>query len=524
MQPTVHRIKHRGEKMDSYTLQQTIARHWRKILILLITLAAFIYVFFSFTIVSLDIKTHDGISGNPTISASSATRNLTPLTLFGVNFVPREANVIGVTVNGYTTFKYVSLGVLHNSLSIDIYRDANAQKYTGKLDQQGCSTYNPTADDLLSYDCTTINGLYAYSSNTNSLPSNKLVADTPAVSQGVPYLGGVLGMDNTALYKPIYYTVAGNKTTYYGLPEGLSRDQLRSSRFIASPTMTDSNFLIVARTGDVYIAFVENGQVSYTKYPHPADFSTASDSVSCALTTNIAMCYYSPSRGSSTSKIKPVLVSINLQNKNQPTFDQASPDRQLFVENIAVDRTGTVFAKDGSNLFMMKREGAKARVIQLAREVASFSADTDAYFVSGSKVYKIDSKNNASYMIFQSPHLKVVSVSALASSLFINARINDGSDSIHKYKLDSTPHDSAVRRAIDTVPFAINTSLPVSDSEFIKDTLYVQLKVTINKTAKATSLSGAVDQESLTKAKQAVEQYLDNSGVDLSTLKIVYSF
>lgn len=510
--------------MDTYTIQQTVARHWKKILILLVAFIAFIYVFFSFTIVSVEVKTHDGINGKLSLSASSSSGNVTPISIFGINIIPREANVIGATVDGYTTFKYVSLGLVHNSLSVDIYRDMNAEKYTGKLEQQGCSTYNPAADDLLSYDCATINGLYAYSSNNNGSFSNKLVSDTPAVSQGEPYLGGVLGMDNTALFKPIYYTVAGGKTTYYGLPEGLSRDQLRSSRFIASPTMTDSTFLIVTRAGDVYIGFVENGEASYTKYPHPADFNTSSDSISCALTTNLATCFIAPSRNSTSSKIKPMMTFIDLQNKNQPKYDQVPLDKQLFAESIVVNRSGTVFAKDGTNLYMVKREGEKARVLQLARGVTSFTADTDTYFVNGAKVYKIDNKNNAAYMVFQSPHANAIAVSSLGSSLFINARINDGSESIHKYKLTETPNDKSRKRAIDVLPFSIQSTLPVSDTDFVKDMLYIQLKVTIRKTLRTSDINAAVDQASLADSKQKVQQYLDESGVDLSNIKIVYGF
>ncbi|MBH1956997.1 hypothetical protein I8H84_05465 [Candidatus Saccharibacteria bacterium] len=498
------------------------ASFWRVLVIAFLFCGVILYLYLSFTFVIFKITLHDSIEGDAQLTVSDKLGSSKIASIGDVSIIPRASESVSATVGNYSSSTFTSLNPILNSISIDIYKDKGAQKYTRS---QGlsidCSTYDESKDILLSYNCTAGGALYTYAtSDKDSIYANRRVATTPANATGSPYLGGVIGISVSEKTEPLFYTSGDGRTTYYPLPSDIDLANIGFSQVITDSITTSSkSFAITTRSGDIYIATLDQGEIKYIKYPHSEGYDSKSDTTICALSSLKLLCYYGPFRNSANSKLKKEFVTLSIESPDKISFIKKSLSSDVFPENIYTDKSGAMYVNEGKNLYELITSDKEATSRPVARNVTYVTSGNDIYYIQNSSVYKINSSSQQAYMIFKSSHILPTAISTFSSTIFINALVNGAGPAVHKYKLDDTVNDAPNKRLIDILPLQFNDSGDVSDSDLVKDRVFIRIKAPVTKERGSKN-----DDETFNRLKSDVENILQQKGLDTSSLDVSYSY
>lgn len=501
-------------------LLQSLQSRWRSLAILGGLGVGLLFLVTNYTLVHVTVETSGDVAGDPRISYSTEAKTASALTLLGVSIMPLQANIITASVSSYSGSVYGSLSPFINIKKIHVTKDNDAVKYSSSQAlATTCSSYDATKDTLMSYGCEDGQNLYTFKKTSATSFSQSLLATTPRSEQLAPFKAGVLGITSLDTANPIFYTSSDGTTTYYPLPAGVTDKRQQRLTAVTSGNAASSSFLLVSSTGDVHIGTVQGNSVRYGTYNHPDGFNPTTDTVFCGIGNSTASCYFGKNKTARNTEITPRFVTFTLANSATLQYKQFAIE-SLYPNQLLVTSSGDTFFRQDDNLYAITTSDEQASQQLISQGAANASVGDALYYSKEGKLYKVSPADRSIHLVFQSPLVSVIGVTALGPDVFFNARLTGSGDEIHKYKLSSTERTAATR-IIDSIP-SYDKNLPVSRMELYKNQLIVRLKVVIDKDAK--SAAAAVDQGELADAKEKVNAYLQQRGVPLDELIITYTY
>jgi hypothetical protein len=500
-------------------------RFWATLFIVIVVLCIALAVWRAFALITVDVKYSDGLSGNNTIIKAIANGKFVDMQkLGGVYIVPRATSSLLVTGSGTQSVKAVTVPEIGiGSATITLHKDTNAVPYSD--DSKGCLLYNAESDGLSSYDCANTTGIYSYKTPSNSPWHSSKDSTLPSSHDVKQYLNGFIGINSSGSDKPIFYA-ANNSFTYLPLPSDMNTAQLPFATIVTDKLNLDNpRFLLVTMAGDIYLAAPSNGSVTYTKYVHPDNYNQSADATLCALQNTTAYCYqglssHAPAEDNASNQKGVSQIAILNFNGDKITYKISTLPADLSLDTLLADEHHDIFGLGKNVLYSFSPQGATAQPIVITTGVTSADSGSKPYFVQADAVYEYDAGTQQSNLRFRSDHIQPKTLAAFGDDIFVNATVADTGETLHTYKLTNDIHTGT--RPIDVLPLPITSSPQIITTSFVKDTLYVMLKVTIAK--QATSLAQAIDPNELAASKASVLELLKTKGIDTSAINVVFGY
>ena len=497
----------------------------------------------TYTLVSVVVTYNDAISEKATLysmTRGQGDKQASPL-MDNLYLLRRDTVALRASTDNYSTIKELTHLSPQETITINLYKDKNADKYSGN--NPGCITYDNASNRLLSYSCTQPRELLQYDqSNENSAPQNSSVA-TIAASDSLaysvkPYQGGVLGirmprfLANVPTNKFLFSIDSNGKITEASTPDSLGQEQLSATNVITDTTsVAGSEFLLVNKqTSSLSFARqINGGAMDYKSYSLPEDFSPTLDTLLCSLLGSTAYCFYGYSSGPPDSEEetkhheskKPATFLVIDFSGETPAVERYTTKQPTPVDNLFVTKSEKLYATSGDDLLSISLSDATAWSRVYATSVGSVAAGDGLYFVRDNSVYRLDDEKNESYLAFSSPKLRLSNIVSLNENVFVNAYIGGTTGQrVHTYRLNDEPNERPGFRLIDTLPLALNESDDISDMDLYKNNLHIRVKVPVSKTGR----NAGADLTAFNAAKQRITNLLQEKSIDVSALRITYSY
>lgn len=499
------------------------------------------YILMTYSIVSIVVNYNNGIPKEAKLFTVGVNRDDEPTTpsIGGFYFIRHDTSALKASTNNYSTIKNITEPKNGDTLTINLYRDKNATKYSSA--NPGCFTYSKKTDRLLSYNCTKPTQLSEYVSS-GSMPNNKSIATIAQIDTNVytikPFQGGVTGIRmprfvaNIPTNKFLFKIDENGKESTSSVPDNITQEQLNATNVITDTT-TESNdsILLVSKQNSslFYKDSISNTTNSYKNYKLPDNFSPTFDALSCQLLATMAYCYYGPNSDPSdsqtqtqhrTNEKKGTIVTVDFSDETPAAQTYTIADSTP-LDTLSVTQGGNLYGMSYRDLMSIELSGSSATLKPFVVDSGSVSTSDGIYFVRDNSVYKYDDTKNESYLVFHSDKLRISTVTSLNGETFVNAYTQEGSGQrIHTYKINDEPNMTPGTRLIDVLPLDFKDSPDISDMDYYKNNLYIRVKVTVKKTGRSTGL----DQAAFNESKKRIEQLLKDRNINTETLTINYSY
>ncbi len=469
------------------------------------------------------VNTPAGIDNKTSIKYSNSDDSKQSLMNIGqIVVVPRANSAFTASVNTYSSVVSVSIpwyGFTSAELPASVA--AGVEKYA--INNPGCAGYDKESDELINYKCQSPTD-FSVADMQTSFPRTL----TPLLSthQSAAFLNGILGISDSATGQLFYQDYKG-AVSYIKNPDGLSSDDLALSQIITNHNdITNTSFMLLPLSGDIYIGKYTDNTVSYNKISHPSKWTSEMSSI-CQLLTTSAYCYQGISGAApSGSDIEPStetsgnLLKINLASSGNPTLERYTIDSAIAVDGVFIANDGNFTLTDGGRIYTLNFSGGKAILRQLSGNIKSVATTGDSiYFTKENTLYKL--QKNAATAIFHSDNLSIARVFTDNGSVFLSARTPDSGTEVGIYKVTTAP-DSNTDLLLKITAQPTLYSDDISDISFIKHTVFVMAKVTIDKNARQPDQ--AVNQQQYSEVKNRISEQLEKAGLDIASFKLVFSY
>jgi hypothetical protein len=436
--------------------------------------------------------------------------------------VPRANSALSASTDKYNSVVSVSIPWFgFTSVNLPTSTTAGIEKYT--INSPGCANYDTEKDRLINYKCQS-----PLDFSTIDLQTGSSQTLTPLLStnQSAPFLSGILGISDSATSQLFYQDYSGT-VSYIKNPDGLSSSDLSLAQIITNHNdITSTSFILLPLSGDIYIGNYTNNTVSYNKISRPSKWTTEMSSI-CQLLMTSAYCYQgisgaapSGSDVTSSSDTGGSLLKINISSPGNLTLERYGIDSEITADGIFIANDGNLTLTDGGRIYNFSFSGSRVVARQLSGNIKSVATTgSSIYFVKDNTIYKL--QKNAATAIFHSDNISIARIFTDNGSVFLTARSADNGTDLSIYKLTETP-DTTTSLLLDITSRPTFYSDDISDINFIKHTVFIQVKVIIDKNATRPDL--AVNQQQYSEVKNRISHQLENKGLDISSLKLIFSY
>jgi hypothetical protein len=529
------------------TIQSKSPAYWVRLVLFWAFILYMIFVCFNYTLITVSVVQHDGISKPSSIYGTSDGHvDDDKLLTFG-NFVvaKRDTIALRVAVDGYQTNKLITKPPIFGveSVLVDIYKDHDVDKYSG--DSLGCVTYDPPSDTLLSYKCTNPENLVHYDNPTNSdaIWQNRLIArlsdGASTIAAVHPFAGGAIGLlqptggDSTPRNLLQYVDSTGKKQRY-NLPVDYNLNELAATSIVTdTESITSKNILLVANSGDIFLGTIDGTNIAYKRFSM-SDYSSAFDSLVCGLLADEAYCYvgagvdpsdsaiettYDKNRAKATIQL--VDFSSDTPTLKKYTLLSATPFSKLYVTQSKKIYAISQDVNLRNNINSLEISGSDIVVRPFVSGIDATGTGSGVYYIKNNSLYEMDDQKNESYQVFSSSHVKLSNVMVFGNTVFVNGFISDVPDQkLHTYKILDKPSIQATgERLVDVLPFFMKGT--TTDVDY-KDT-FVRIRAFATPTSDRITGRTTYDEAEYQKNVFRIKDNLTSLGITPKDYTIIYS-
>lgn len=514
-------------------LQATLRRHRKKILVILLVLlltAGLLRFFISFNIVYISVANiPQGIDVKTVEIAGGDGLTFKKIGSQGLKILPTDIDMVRITA-GKTIAQQIPIRMPWYrvaSISADL-QNSNRAVATSFLSTMGssCAVYNSSIHQLTGYPCLNASRLLSQ----EKIGQNWQTVATDTFSYisgaGAPYKDGVIG----ALYSEQHRASVGVKAVggegvVYKLPSEITYEDLRANPIVTDSAHPDnSRFVVIAQSGDIYIATPNDPEapVTYKKYPAPKGYDAKTQQTRCTLNGEMAHCYRGL-RLQGDQELNEMPSISNTVSKYSATTDteQTWIVNEPMAEAIYATSDGTVYLQKYTDLFQATERSESLQLHKVAQQVQSVSAGDELRFISNQGVYQFNSKSEQAHQIFYSSNIKPVRIYTAGSKTFVFGSTGDFRQTMYGYELLAQPYDEKAPRLVDLFPANADSLPGVTSQRLIGNELYVSFAAPISKTTPPTAGTNDIVEQRRRAVEEAIEAITAKTD---ENVEIRYSF
>ncbi|MFZ1360813.1 MAG: hypothetical protein WAS27_02190 [Candidatus Saccharimonadales bacterium] len=500
--------------------------HWRQLVVIgFITITTMVAVRLFLTYAIIDIKVVGVVKPDDQIAVTFNTLD-TDITTPGIHVIPR--NTKGVTVQTKDHIRTQSpidipwYGFFDKQITLK--QDMNADKiaYRSTLDDS-CGLYNVELQRMYQYDCGYIKSITYF----NTPENNYWTLEGPLLrfafkrNSTAPYLGGVIGFvdlpatDSNDHHRYIMHANPDGNVYHYEQPDSITSQMTNTSAVVGDPYDQKNNrFIVVSSSGAIYIgkpsSELTNPSVNYIDIDPPNTYDSSVERTTCKLRHTTAVCY----RGlainigdstQSTSKVKPEIIKINLNNGS---FETIPIKDTSLVFDIAVTADGHIYTLSHKKLSYLEKKGNVYIPKEISQNTDAIVAANDLYFIQDSGVFKVDQNTLDAYQVFYSYNIQPKKLTATANDIFIIGKSTKSNTYSYAWRLNKDEDLNYSKRYIDILPSI--TGMSYGNADLVENKLYIELPIDRSSTP-----------QSIERDRRDTLEYLKQAGIDLESVTIV---
>lgn len=526
-----------NERLVTFLQTKTLS-YWIKWLFGSIAVLWLISLAFTYTIVQVSVTYHDGIKGQAVVlSTANGRAEEQAFSLGEITFLKRDTKALVILAENYQTDKAIDtlplIGMAH--IKANIYKDKDVRKYSG--DNIGCTAYDKNTDTVLSYNCGKPANVVRYDRPLDGRQWQNVVVGTinngeSPINSVKPFRNGLLGLsvdiEPRTPFKPLFYIDSRGVKQPLNLPDDMDFNQWDGISIVTDQASVDSGrFLLVHRSGSVYLGTLEGSAVSYQKITLPNNYNNIFDNLSCRLLELTVYCYYGQSGNqhhdgeAETEHVKKNPGGTIFTTSPTGTKQYKVSDT-LGIDELFLSRSKHLYAlRERENMYEIELKDDKAQFRLLSQGVQSVGGGDGVLYIKDNAVFKVDDSTKESYLLFKSSHLRLSNVMIFGDDVFVNGYINDTVASrLHTYKIStqaSTKKDG--ERLVDKLPFYIPDA--VLDMDYADNIIRIRVNtdVTVNKSRNQL----IYNPEEYEKNKEDILNDLSERGISSDAYDIIFS-
>ncbi len=502
-------------------IQKIRSLNWVRIGIIVFIILFVSWVWRTFAVIVTDVSSDSSIDGAVSYT-SSVDKSRTLVALGSLVIVPRSENSLIAVKGSYATILtpmvpwYGWTGVKGT-----IEKTKNALRYSNSSDD--CINYTPPEDHLLTYAC--INGSALSEVNVQTGYSKTVHAFPESNAQ--PFMEGIIGITTSETSPKIFYQTTAGAISYFPTPKNISKADLYTAKVTTDTHIANNpRFIVTTLSGMVAIGTYVNNTAEYTVIQKQPSWQSGM-STECGISNSTAYCHQGLSRRApalSGDTTPPQIYQsgnlLRIDIKTSSKIDMTTyptPKGIGSIDALSMVDAHTAAFISGAQLYYFNTDNNSLSVNLVSGKITDIAAAKDGiYFVRENEIYKTSIGHTEARMIYSSNNITVSKLAVDKGTVFFYGMPPTQSENKGIFKLDNS--DVTGMPLTDLLPIKYSESSRISDIQYIKNTLYVRLKVAIDKTG-----SSGVDQNDKKTAEESALKELQQSGIDPAQYDIIFT-